>query len=165
MFHERIIIHKGGLEPKCHHHVPTDATGRGNPQLLLTYPLTLSIQAGPDPPRDVTDMKRYSLLSRMSSIVSSEQTLTPFFINEENTSVFLNAVTGMFFPCCHTHLQPLGPEMAQSDPETYRWITNPFQSSSQCLPTGTGTMRGWKVFWRGKAKCTDDRCTASTASS
>ena len=76
---------------------------------------------GPDhQARDVTDMKRYSLLSRMSSIISSEQTLTPFFINEENTSVFLNAVTGMFFPCCHTHLQPLGPEMAHSDPETYR---------------------------------------------
>ena len=73
-------------------------------------------------------MKRYSLLSRMSSIISSEQTLTPFFINEENTSVFLNAVTGMFFPCCHTHLQPLGPEMAHSDPETYRYSGSLFTS-------------------------------------
>ena len=94
-------------------------------QILFLSSKIFPIQIGPDNPRDETDMKRVSLLySRMSSIISSEQTLTPFFINEENTSVFLNAVTGMFFPCCHTHLQPLGPEMAHSDPETYRWPTN-----------------------------------------
>ena len=105
----------------------------------------LLVQIGPDVPRDVTDMKRYSLLSRMSSIISSEQTLTPFFINEENTSVFLNAVTGMFFPCCHTHLQPLGPEMAHSDPETYRLFL-PTSVLLTRINVGRETRRGWRVF-------------------
>ena len=60
------------------------------------------------------------LLERMQSrISSSEKTVTPNYINEDNTSIFLNAVTGMFFPSCHTHLEPLGHDLAVSDPGTF----------------------------------------------
>ena len=60
------------------------------------------------------------MLERMQSkISSSEKTDTPYYINEDNTSIFLNAVTGMFFPSCHTHLEPLGNDLSVSDPKTF----------------------------------------------
>jgi len=61
-----------------------------------------------------------NLLGRMHSIISSsDKTDTPSYVNEENTSIFLNAMTGMFFPSCHTHLAPLGGDLACSDPATF----------------------------------------------
>ena len=29
--------------------------------------------------------------------------MTPSYVNEENTSIFLNSIAGLFFPSCHTH--------------------------------------------------------------
>ena len=61
-----------------------------------------------------------NLIERMQSLISSsDKTDTPSYINEENTSIFLNAVTGMFFPSCHTHLEAIGPDLAGSDPQTF----------------------------------------------
>ena len=53
---------------------------------------------------------RVNLIERMASLISnsSNKTDTPSYINEENTSIFLNAITGMFFPSCHTHLEAIG---------------------------------------------------------
>ena len=74
------------------------------------------IQSQPDGARETA----VGLLERMQSrISSSDKTYTPAYINEDNTSIFLNAVTGMFFPSCHTHLEPLGHDLAVSDPETF----------------------------------------------
>ena len=64
---------------------------------------------------------RVNLMERMQSLISnsSNKTDTPSYINEENTSIFLNAITGMFFPSCHTHLEAIGPDLAGSDPQTF----------------------------------------------
>ena len=75
-----------------------------------------SIQSQPDGAQENMAV----LLERMQSkISSSDKTETPNYINEDNTSIFLNAVTGMFFPSCHTHLDPLGNDLAVSDPTTF----------------------------------------------
>ena len=74
------------------------------------------IQSQPDGGQEVM----VGLLERMQSkISSSDKTYTPNYINEDNTSIFLNAVTGMFLPSCHTHLEPLGHDLAVSDPVTF----------------------------------------------
>ena len=64
---------------------------------------------------------RVNLMERMQSLISnsSNKTDTPSYINEENTSIFLNAITGMFFPSCHTHLEAIGTDLAGSDPQTF----------------------------------------------
>ena len=63
---------------------------------------------------------RANLMERMQSLISSsDKTDTPAYINEDNTSIFLNAVTGMFFPSCHTHLEAFGSELAISDPQAF----------------------------------------------
>ena len=62
----------------------------------------------------------WKLLDRMHSIISSSDgTDTPSYINEDNTSIFLNAMTGMFFPSCHTHVEPIGYDLAGADPDTF----------------------------------------------
>ena len=89
--------------------------------------LAILSATGPDPgpqPPPQPDTAPWSLqpglVERMQSLISSsEETETPSYINEENTSIFLNAVTGMFLPSCHTHLQTIGTDLADSDPETF----------------------------------------------
>ena len=38
--------------------------------------------------------------------------------------VFLNAVTGMFFQSCHTHVEPIGYDLAGADPDTIEYKRN-----------------------------------------
>ena len=88
-----------------------------SPVVDATTPQVMdSIQSQPDGAQENMAV----LLERMQSkISSSDKTETPNYINEDNTSIFLNAVTGMFFPSCHTHLDPLGNDLAVSDPTTF----------------------------------------------
>ena len=63
---------------------------------------------------------RVGMMERMQSLISSsDKTDTPSYINEDNTSIFLNSITAMFFPSCHTHIEAIGSNLSSSDPEAF----------------------------------------------
>ena len=120
------------LQPPAPKHLRADKYHQvpWNPSLGILSPPTpspnmemVTEHVATQPEMDLPDARgetRVNLLERMQSLISSsDKTDTPNYINEDNTSIFLNSITGMFFPSCHTHLEVIGSDLSSSDPGAF----------------------------------------------